>query len=37
MVSTHPRTAPDVIMVAAPVDTEGYVLNDKGWSTDIIQ
>ena len=22
-------------MVAAPVDTEGYVLNDKGWSTDI--
>ncbi len=32
---TPEDSALDEIMVAAPVDTEGYVLNDKGWSTDI--
>ena len=32
---TPEDSALDVIMVASPLDTEAYTLNDTGWSTDI--
>ena len=32
---TPEDSALDIIMVASPLDTEAYVLNDTGWSTDI--